>query len=315
MDFSTTPLENLPSSRTDCLSMLTHLNPAPAKPNRVVVVGANGFVGASIADRLEQQGIETLRLTRKEIDLLTQDAASRLASLLRDGDSVVAASAIAPCKTPEMLRDNIVLGAAMVQAFACRKLAHVVNIGSDAVFADAPLPLVESSPRAPGSYHGVMHLAREIMFDTELKSPHATIRPTLIYGALDPHNGYGPNQFRRRANKGEPIVLFGDGEERRDHVFVEDVAEIAVRVLKHRSLGSLNVASGVVTSFKEVAELAVGMAGRDVAITGSPRRGPMPHNGYRPFDTSATQTAFPDFRYTDLPEGMATAQKAEFGHG
>jgi len=40
---------------------------------------------------------------------------------------------------------------AMVRAFAKVALAHVVNIGSDAVFADEPLPLVEASPRAPGS--------------------------------------------------------------------------------------------------------------------------------------------------------------------
>jgi nucleoside-diphosphate-sugar epimerase len=37
----------------------------------------------------------------------------------------------------------------------------------------------------------------------------------------DPHNGYGPNRFRRLAAGGEEIVLFGEGEERRDHVQVE----------------------------------------------------------------------------------------------
>jgi nucleoside-diphosphate-sugar epimerase len=191
-------------------------------------------------------------------------------------------------------------------------LAHVVNIGSDAVFADEPLPLVEASPRAPGSYHGVMHLAREVAFATEVKAPLATLRPTLIYGAGDPHNGYGPNQFRRKANRGEDIVLFGEGEERRDHVAVEDVAELAVRVLIHRSTGSLNVASGTVTSFRDAAEMAVRLSGKQVVVQGSPRRGPMPHNGLRPFDPAATAAAFPDFRYTPLPEGMARAQKTEF---
>ena len=46
----------------------------------------------------------------------------------------------------------------------------------------------------------------------------AILRPTLIYGAGDPHNGYGPNRFRRLAATGKPIILFGEGEERRDHV-------------------------------------------------------------------------------------------------
>lgn len=295
--------------------MLVHQNPTAVKPKRVVVIGAGGFVGGTIAGRLARDGIETVRLTRREVDLLAADGADRLAAHVRDGDSVVAASAIAPCKNPDMLRDNIVLASAIVRGLARAQLVHVVNIGSDAVFGDEPLPLVETSPRAPGSYHGVMHLAREIMFETELKAPVVTLRPTLIYGARDPHNGYGPNQFRRKANRGEPITLFGEGEERRDHVAVEDVAELTVRVMMRRSTGSLNVATGTVTSFREAAEQAVRLSGKDVAISGSPRRGPMPHNGYRPFDPSATKAAFPDFQYTRLADGMAQAQKMEFPNG
>lgn len=292
--------------------MLTHLNSSPHPPQRAVIIGAGGFVGGAIADRLARDGVETARITRREVDLLANDAGDRLASHLRDGDSVVAASAIAPCKNLDMLQDNLVLVGAMVRAFAKVALAHVVNIGSDAVFADEPLPLLEGSPRAPGSYHGIMHLAREVAFATELKAPLATLRPTLIYGAGDPHNGYGPNQFRRKANRGEDIVLFGEGEERRDHVAVEDVAELAVRALMHRSTGSLNVASGTVTSFRDAAEMAVQLSGKQIAIKGSPRRGPMPHNGFRPFDPAATAAAFPDFRYTPLADGMARAQKTEF---
>jgi nucleoside-diphosphate-sugar epimerase len=295
--------------------MLAHLTPAPVAPRRVVVIGAGGFVGGAVADRLARDGIDTVRLTRREVDLLAANAVERLATHLLDGDSIVAAAAIAPCKTAEMLRQNIVLAGAMANAFARVSLAHVVNIGSDAVFADEPVPLVEASPRAPESYHGVMHLAREIVFANEVKAPVATLRPTLIYGAGDPHNGYGPNQFRRKANRGEDITLFGEGEERRDHVAVEDVAELAARVLARRSTGSLNIATGAVTSFRQAAELAVQLAGKPVAINGSPRRGPMPHKGYRPFDPAATFAAFPDFRYVRLPDGMARAQKTEFPHG
>jgi hypothetical protein len=38
-------------------------------------------------------------------------------------------------------------------------------------------------------------LAREIVFSSTVAAPLATLRPTLIYGGADPHNGYGPNQF------------------------------------------------------------------------------------------------------------------------
>jgi nucleoside-diphosphate-sugar epimerase len=166
---------------------------------------------------------------------------------------------------------------------------------------------------APDTLHGVMHLARELAFRSEIKAPLAMLRPSLLYGTADPHNGYGPNRFRRLANEGKEIVLFGEGEERRDHVLIDDVAELIARVLAHRSTGTLNIATGAVHSFRDVAEMVVAKSGRKVAIKGSPRSGPMPHNGYRPFDNAATRAAFPDFAYTPIADGIARAQREQSG--
>ncbi len=253
----------------------------------------------------------TLRVGRREVDLLAADAAERLAALLRDGDAVVAASAIAPCKNVAMLRDNMSFILALTKAAGKAKLSHLVNISSDAVYADGPVPLTEASPMAPDTLHGVMHLAREIAFRAEVKAPLACLRPTLVYGAGDPHNGYGPNRFRRLAAKGETITLFGNGEERRDHVLVSDVAELAARVLFRRSTGALNIATGEVTSFRDIAETVARLSGRAAPIVATPRVGPMPHNGYRPFDIAACRAAFGDFSYTPLAAGLAAAQGEE----
>jgi nucleoside-diphosphate-sugar epimerase len=293
--------------------VLQHLNDTNRPPSRVVVIGAGGFVGGAIAARFEADDIPVLRLTRQEVDLLASDAAERLAALLKPKDVLIAAAAQAPVKTTEMLRDNIVLALALVKAAGRVPLAHVVNISSDAVYADADDPLTESSPTAPETLHGVMHLARELMFRSDVKVPLATLRPSLLYGAGDPHNGYGPNRFRRLANRGEAIVLFGEGEERRDHVLIDDLAELAARVVLRLSTGALNTATGQVASFRQIAEMVVRSAGRPVAITGSPRPGPMPHKGYRPFDIAACRQAFPDFTFTPLAEGIAKAQRDETG--
>ena len=290
--------------------MLEHLNPEPRKPARVVVIGAAGFVGNAVAARLERDGVPVLRISRKEVDLLAIDADQRLGKLLKEGDAVVAASAKAPVKNSDMLVENMVMARAMVRALSKAPVAHVVNISSDAVYADSDSPLKENSCAAPGSLHGAMHLAREVMFQSEIKAPLAILRPSLLYGAADPHNGYGPNRFRRLAAKGEDIVLFGEGEERRDHVFIDDVAELALRVLFRRSTGALNIATGEVHSFRAIAEQAVALSGRVVGVRGSPRSGPMPHNGLRPFDIAACRAAFPDFRYTTLAEGLRRS-----GHG
>jgi nucleoside-diphosphate-sugar epimerase len=270
----------------------------------VVVVGAAGFVGNAISARLERDRVDVLRLTRHEVDLLAADGADRLTALLRPDDVLVAAAAIAPCRNAAMLRDNAIIAAAMLKAAAAVPPAQVVNISSDAVYADSDFPLTESSLKAPESLHGIMHLAREMMFTSEIKPPLAMLRPTLIYGSADPHNGYGPNRFHRLAAAGEPIALFGKGEERRDHVLIDDVAELAARVIYRRSAGALNIATGAVSSFREIAEIVVRLSSRPVPISELPRTGPMPHNGYRAFDISGCRAAFPEFSFTPLERGM-----------
>lgn len=290
--------------------MLHHQNPSPKLPTRVVVMGSAGFVGSALVKTLAARGASVLALTRRDIDLLAPDAQDKLASMLRPDDTFVAVAARAPCKNVLMLTENMKIVESMVGALTKSPVSHVVNISSDAVYADSPEPLTEDSVTAPTSLHGVMHLARELAFQ-EVRTPFATLRPSLLYGAADPHNGYGPNRFRRLANEGKEIVLFGEGEERRDHVLIDDVAELIARVVERRSTGSLNIVTGKMHSFREIAELVTASAPKRVAIKGSPRSGPMPHNGYRPFDSSSTRAAFPDFTYTALPDGITKAQHNE----
>jgi UDP-glucose 4-epimerase len=293
--------------------MLEHLNAKAHSPARVVVAGAAGFVGNAIASRLERDGVPVLRIARREIDFTAPDADAKLAAMLRPCDVLVAVAARAPVKNADMLVENMVIARALAKAAAKADLAQVVNVSSDAVYADSPAPLTEGSCASPGSLHGAMHLAREVLFGAEVKAPLAHLRPSLLYGAGDPHNGYGPNRFRRLAAKGEDIVLFGEGEERRDHVHIDDVGELAARVVLMRSRGVLNIATGEVHSFRDIAARVVSLSGRNVAIRGTPRSSPMPHNGHRPFDIAACRQAFPDFRYTTLGDGLARAWAAERG--
>ena len=288
--------------------MLEHHTSKPEKPARVVVIGAAGFVGGAVASRLEKDGVAVLRISRKEVDLLAPDASLRLERLLKPTDSVVAVSAQAPVKNADMLVENLVMARAMVRALSTISVFHVVNISSDAVYADSDKPLTESSCASPGSLHGAMHLAREVMFQSGIKAPLAILRPSLLYGAADPHNGYGPNRFRRLAAKGEDIVLFGEGEERRDHVFIDDVADLVKRVLYRSSTGVLNIATGEVHSFADIARKAISLSGKNSSVKTTARSGPMPHSGYRPFDIAGCRRAFPDFRFTPLEDGLRKSQ-------
>lgn len=291
--------------------MLTHLLSPPQKPPRAVVLGAGGFVGAACVRHLKKARVETLPLSRSEVDLLSPGAARTLKGHLRPGDTLVFASAKAPCKSAAMLVENLRMAEAVCSAVGDSGIEHVVYISSDAVYRDSAEPITESSCAEPGSLHGAMHLSREVLLRSEFAGPLAILRPTLIYGLDDPHNGYGPNRFRRLASSGKGIVLFGDGEERRDHVHIEDVAEFICLMVLRRSTGTLNAVSGAVASFRELAEFTASQFSPVVSVSGSPRTGPMPHNGYRPFDAAAIERAFPGFRMTAWKAGIVSACKIQ----
>jgi UDP-glucose 4-epimerase len=285
--------------------VLTHLNPHPVKPRRVVVLGAGGFIAGAVLRQLLAETVDVLSLGRPEMDLLSDAAAERLADCLRPDDTLFFASAKAPVRNMAMLQENLVMAGAVCGALKKRPVAHVVYLGSDAIYKDSIVPLTEQSCAEPGSLHGVMHLAREIALRTDYSGPLALVRPTLAYGLDDPHNGYGPNRFRRLAASGKEIVLFGEGEERRDHVDVEDVAKLVARIVLHKSFGTINTVSGEVASFRELAEFAAASFSPRVAVKGSPRSGPMPHDGYRAFDNAAVAQAFPGFRFRSWRDGLA----------
>lgn len=293
--------------------MLTHQSTRPTKPRRVVVVGAGGMVGGAIVRELARSGIPTLALTRKEVDLLGPGGGDQLESRLGVDDAVVFVSAVAPAKNAAQMMSNLRMAEAALAAFAAVPPAHLLYISSDAVYADDANPVTERSPVAPSTIHGMMHAARELMFRSEYRGPFVALRPTLIYGARDPHSGYGPNRFRRQAAKGEPIAIFGEGEEKRDHVAVEDVARLTVRILLHRSTGALNAVTGIATSFRDIADIVARQFEPSARVISVPRPGPRPHLLHRFFDITECYKAFPDFHFEPLQRGLARVHREVLG--
>jgi UDP-glucose 4-epimerase len=293
--------------------VLEYLNPQPRDPSRVVVIGAGGFVGGAIAQALGAAGVALMSLTRRDVDLLAPDAVDRLRERLRPTDSVVVVSALAPAKTNGMLMQNLRMAEAVCDALSAAPPAHVLYVSSDAIYADDANPVTEQSPAAPSTIHGMMHVARELMLKSAAPAPFAALRPTLIYGAADPHGGYGPNRFRRQAQKGEPITIFGEGEERRDHVLVDDVARLAVLMLRHRCVGALNAVTGTSVAFCDVARLVAAQFAPAARVLSVPRPGPRPHLLHRHFDITNCLKAFPGFRYTSLADGIARVHRDATG--
>ena len=271
---------------------IVHDHPEPRSPERVVVLGSSGFLGRHLVQRLEQVGIETAAPASADLDLSSPRAASLLADLLRPTDAVVflAATKLGLRLDEDGFVDNVAMGAAVCNAVRNRSCAHVVYMSSDAVYPFTNSAIREDAPTASTSLYAVMHLARETMLRNLNGPPLAILRVTQVYGAGDPHGAYGPRRMVRSALSEGRIVLYGEGQETRDHIHVDDVSSIMSEVLMRRSHGLVNIATGRSTSFAALADLVAQGCGGSIRIEHDPPRMPVLH---RQFDTEALRAAFP----------------------
>ena len=293
-------------------SLVTHLSPTPVNPPRAVVLGASGFVGQNLMMHLSESEIGTAALSTKDLDLCDPGSVEKLAKAVSQRDILVFVSAL----TPDMGRDistfmrNLTMGENVCGFLEQNPPTQVIYVSSDAVYQDDTDLARETSPCNPSSYHGLMHLVRERMLENTLRAsgtPLLILRPSLLFGTGDTHNGYGPNRFMRAAQNGEKITLFGEGEEKRDHVFISDLSRLIGLGMVHRSRGTMNVATGTAISFMDVARTVASVVNQDVPIETTPRQSPITH---RHFDIAAIIKAFPSFKPVSLKVGLSQTHQA-----
>ena len=275
---------------------------------RAVVTGGAGFVGSSVVEALAGRGTSVL-----VVDDLSTGSAANLDHIagdvelfkhdIRDGaplrDAVVAfrpdlvfhlaarTDVRASMSDPQDDASVNVLGSINVfSAAAAAGVRRLVNTSTGgAIYSPAaPIPTPETAPVAPLSAYGLSKRVVEQYADWFRSSSGLDV-VTLRYG-----NVYGPRQdptgdagvvaiFCERLLTGRRPVVFGDGTQTRDFVYVGDVAAANLAaadaaVLPHRVY---NVGTGTEVSIHDLLRAAADAAGADpdavVAVPAPPRPG------------------------------------------
>ncbi|MGQ0553480.1 MAG: NAD-dependent epimerase/dehydratase family protein [Planctomycetota bacterium] len=249
---------------------------------RALVTGGAGFIGHHLVRALLARGLEVTVLDDLSVGKRENvpEAAKFVQGDVRDPEAVTMALAGVDCVFHEAaivsIRASVegfvhdgdvnLLGTLnLLQCMADSGVRRGVFASSMAVYADSPgpQPLREDAPLRPISPYGIAKLAAEQYW--LMMSAHFGIEAT----ALRYFNTYGPGQtptpyvgvitiFITKLLRGEAPVIFGDGEQRRDFVHVEDIVGANLAVLDAPAAAAagrvFNVGTGHATSVNDVAK-------------------------------------------------------------
>ena len=245
---------------------------------RAVVTGGAGFIGSHVVDALVARGDEVLvldDLSTGRRDWVNAAAELRVHDIREPYDLEVdvvfhlAAQADVGTSMERPGFDaevNVVGTVNTLEAARGCAAAVVFSSTGGAIYGDVERPATEDTPRRPVSAYGIAKLAAEAYLEGWNRI-HGTRHSVLRFA-----NVYGPRQsaaleggvvsiFMERLRTGEETLVFGDGEQTRDYVYVGDVVE-AVLASVGRG-GVYNVGTGAETTVNELHRLCADVAGVD----------------------------------------------------
>jgi UDP-glucose 4-epimerase len=296
---------------------------------RILVTGGAGFIGSHVADRLLADGhtvdvVDNLSTGRRErVNAAARLFVCDLRSARLDGafaaarpEAIVhlAAQAAVPRSVADPRFDasvNVLGTLAVLDAarrVAVRRVVYISTGG--AVYGDTDvLPTPEDHPTRPASPYGVSKLAGERYLECWAGltgTPTLTLRLANIYGPRqDPQGEAGVVAiFTARLLGGAECVVNGDGEQTRDYVYVEDVADAAARALANPdATGVVNIGTGVATSVNDLYRRLA----RQVGVTRPARHAPARPGEQRKslLDAARAKTLLGWTATTSLDAGLA----------
>ena len=257
---------------------------------RVLITGGAGFIGHNLALYLANRGFDVVvydslerasslgvsRLREKGVPIIVGDVRDevKLKSSLREVDVVVHAAAYVDVeesvRKPLMYFSNNVLGT--VSAAKCSLESNVdflVYLSSAAVYGDPKyLPIDENHPTEPISPYGLTKLIGEhvLRFYSKVYGlKHAILRIFNVYGPGQTSSYAGVvSKFIERLKKGLPPIIYGDGFQTRDFIYVDDVSEAIRLAIEKKVCDIFNIASGREVSINELAETILRISGLKV---------------------------------------------------
>lgn len=279
---------------------------------RIIIFGHSGFIGSHLVGLLaiRHPALPVIGCSDPKVDLTDMRMVDRISRLFGQDTAVVMLSAIKPniADDQETCWKNIAMVTNVCRALSSHPVGRLIYMSSAAVYGEdiAHLRITEETPVSPRSYYGIAKYTSErLLWKTFAGVPGSSLlvlRPPVVYGPGEGATGYNPSGFLQKAMSGETITLWGDGKERREFIYIDDMAAILHFFLFHKTDGTVNIASGKSYSFAEVVTVIQKLLGPPISVASRSRsKKRVDHQ----FDNALLKRLAPHLRFTSLFEGLS----------
>ena len=276
----------------------TRLQPEKRSPVRVLVTGGAGFIGTNLVRRLVQMGheprvlddlstglpdnLDGLDVEVREVSLVDADAVSD-AAVGMDAIVHLAARGSVPRSIADPLATHLVNATGtlhVLEAARQRDVPVILSSSSSVYGANTDLPKSEDMWTRPLSPYAASKLAAEsyaLAYQTSFGLPVLALRFFNVFGPWQrPDHDYAAvvPKWLWRMMQGEPIQVFGDGQQSRDFTYVDTVVDVLVDALQRRlSLNTpVNLAFGVRLTLVDLIQAMQRVLGREALVEYLPER-------------------------------------------
>jgi GDP-L-fucose synthase len=269
--------------------------PFELKGKKVFVAGHGGMAGAGLVRRLVQEDVELVTAGRHEIDLRDQAAVNAWFAAKRPQAVFLAAAKVGGIVANDTLRadflyDNVMIAANVIHAAFVNGAAKLLFLGSSCIYPRlAPQPLREDSiltgPLEPtNESYAIAKIAGVKMVETyrhQYGCDFISVMPTNLYG---PGDNYHPEYshvvgalIRRfheaKISSASDVVVWGTGTPRREFLYVDDLADACVYLMRNYSSAELvNIGTGEDITIADFAHLVAATVGFTGKISFDPTR-------------------------------------------
>jgi GDP-L-fucose synthase len=258
--------------------------PFELKGKSVYVAGHRGMVGAALARRLAREDVKLVTVDRREVDLCNQAAVFDWFAKARPQVIFLAAAKVGGIVANNTLRaefiyDNIAIAANVIHAAHVNRAEKLMFLGSSCIYPKlAPQPLREDTvltgplepTNEPYAIAKIAGIKMAEAYRSQYGSDFISVMPTNLYG---PGDNYHPELshvvaalIRRfheaKLSDAKSVVVWGTGTPRREFLYVDDMADACVHLMKTYSGADLiNIGTGEDIAIAEFARVVAEIVG------------------------------------------------------